>query len=339
MENWFKKRILYDGPIDSLMEDICDRYEIGSYESHSVIRKGYQDLNFKLETDEDKYFVKAFTKTKSDEDCRKYVDIMEEAVEKGIRFTQLLKSGGSALQFIEMGDIEVRLCVMEFIEGSTFDELDRGPEKEEIEFVARQASLINSMEAEPHGKWDSWSVSNFLYEFRKCSSFLEEEDKELIKPLVSKFRKVDVESLPHRFVHNDLRETNIMKDKNGDLWVLDFGVSDIYPRIQEIAVTSASFLNTGKMKETKRNQEIFLKEYKRSNSLTKREKELRGLFTDVAAAMEVIRPTFEKKAKGNQTEENEYWLRKGRKKLRRKAKIEGYNIGPEQKDENDSRLT
>jgi Ser/Thr protein kinase RdoA (MazF antagonist) len=316
MENWFRERILYDGPLDVLLEEVCKRYEIGPLDNYSVIENGYQDLNIELETEEGSFLAKLFAKTKSDEDCRRYVEIMREARDSGVNFPELIPSKGEYLESVELGGVRTRLCLMEFIEGETLNEPERGIKDHEIEFVARQAAKINRMEVKPHMKYDSWSVENFLYEFRKCHRFLDEEDEELIRPLIQEFREVDVEKLPHCFVHNDLRETNIIRGEDGELWILDFGVSDIYPRIQEIAVTASSLLYTSGDAEMQRRTEIFLEEYKKNIQLTEEELELLDLFIDVAVAMEVIRPTFEKKAKGNRTEENAYWLKNGRRKLR-----------------------
>lgn len=175
------------------------------------------------------------------------------------------------------------------------------------------------MEVEPHSKWDSWAIKNFLYEFEKTHSFLD-EDKELIENLVKKFREIDFDSLPYCFVHNDIRETNLILDKENKIWLLDFSVADIYPRVQEIAVAASSILHDKTEEKKEKNLEIFLNEYEKEINLTKREKEVLPLFINVAHAMEVIRSTFEKKAKGNNSEENEYWLKQGKKKLRQRLK-------------------
>lgn len=318
MEDWFRKRILYDGPIEEILDTICELYGFEGLKDYRIIRKGYQELNIQITTEKGQYLVKIFRKTKKDEACERYVNLMERAVKAGVRHPELIEAEGSAYQKMEIKDTSLRFCVMEFIEGTGFDNLSRGLKDDEIEFIARQAAIINSMEAEPYKKWDSWSVTNFLYEFAKCHEFLDEKDRKIIEPLVEKFRQVDISQLPHCFVHNDLRETNIIKGKDERLWVLDFGVSDRHPRIQEIAVAATAILYPGNQKEMEENLEAFLGEYQKHIDLTQKELELLDLFIDVAHAMEVIRPTFEKKAKGNESEENEYWLEQGREKLRQR---------------------
>jgi len=64
--------------------------------------------------------------------------------------------------------------------------------------------------------------------------------------LVREFNALKMKKLPHCFVHGDLIETNIMKDKEGKLWIIDFAVANYYPRIIELAVLACNILLTQK---------------------------------------------------------------------------------------------
>ena len=65
-------------------------------------------------------------------------------------------------------------------------------------------------------------------QFKKTKMFLTKNDLELVLPVFEEFKKAHIKTLPHCFVHGDLITTNIMKDKKGVLWIIDFSVSNLF---------------------------------------------------------------------------------------------------------------
>jgi hypothetical protein len=60
----------------------------------------------------------------------------------------------------------------------------------------------------------------------------------LIQPIYEEFLIFDFDALPKTFVHGDITSTNIIKDINRKLWLVDFSVSNFMARIIEIIVIS-----------------------------------------------------------------------------------------------------
>ncbi len=274
---------------------------------------GYEDFNFILETFNEQYFVKIFSSFRTFEDCKRYIEVIKKAIEIGVAIPKLFESKKEDLHIVNINGEELRLCVMEFINGSTIYELDEELTSEEIRFLSNQVALINSIKFKPKQVYDSWAITNFLLEYKKKSKFLSIENLELIKPLVEKFKRMKIEKLPHCFVHGDIIKTNVMKDKKGKLWIIDFSVSNYYPRIQELAVLSCNifFIDNNKEK-SEENLKIALEEYQKKICLTKEELKVLPTYIEFAHAMHLLSANYEKIKKDNNSRENEYWFRQGK---------------------------
>jgi homoserine kinase type II len=313
MEELFRKRINYTGDIREISMQICKDYSLGDFKSNHLILVGYEDSNFILETSKGKYFVKIFAKFRNLEDCKRYIEVMEKAMDAKIAAPKLLKSNQGHLYITKINEIKLRLCVAEFINGKTLFESKEKLSHEEVKFLAHQISLINQLDLKPKVIYDAWAITNFLKEFKKKGKSLSKDDLKLVEPLVKKYKELKIEELPHCFVHGDIIATNLMKDNKGNLWIIDFSVSNYYPRIQELAVLACNlFFEENNKDKSKENLEIALKEYQKVIALTKEELNVLPIYIELAHAMHLLSANFEKVKKNNQTDENEYWLNQGR---------------------------
>lgn len=309
----FFQRINYKGKLEDIGVAVAERYDLGELLSCRLVPTGYEDFNFALETTEDTYFVKVFANFRTEQQCLRYIEVMVRAGEEGVSTPKLLQSGGEHFHSVIVNDVPLRLCVMKYIDGDTYYDLKRKPNAQEIQYLAQQAAQINSIDLKPEFEYDSWAIVNFLNEFQLKSKSLQLEDRQLVEPLVEEYKKIDFEGLPHAFVHGDLIATNVMKDKSGRDWVIDFAVANTYPRIQEIAVLASNMLFDEKSKERSTvNLELVLKEYQATVKLTPEELNVLPGYIKLAHGMHVLRAGYEKMAGGNSSEENEYWLNQGR---------------------------
>jgi len=316
MEDRFKARINCLGDIEDISLQICKDYDLGKFKSNKLILMGYEDFNFILETSNGKYFVKVFAKFRNLENCKRYIEIMKHAIEANVATPRLLESNQGFLYIKNINKTNIRLCVAEFIDGKTLFESKEKLNEGEIKFIAKQAALINSINLKPKFIEDEWAITNFIKEFEKKKNALSKEDLELIEPLVKKFKKIEIEKLPYCFVHGDIITTNVMKDSNNNLWIIDFSVSNYYPRIQELAVLTCNlFFNEESKKESNKNLKIALEEYQKKIKLTKKELGSLETYIKLAHAMHLLSGNFEKVKNNNNSEENEYWINQGKKGL------------------------
>ncbi len=313
----FQKRISYEGELKKVVIKVAEDFGLGKCLNYRVVETGYEDLNIIVITDKGKYFVKMFATFRDKEGCQRYVDIMLTVLEAGVSHPKLLRSSQRYLYINNFDGTEVRLVVMEYINGKSLYDSKEKVSLEDARFLVQQVALINKINLKVPFVYDSWAIVNFLKEWKENEEVFPEKDKALIDPLSNKFSKLDVKSLPTAFVHGDIIRTNVMRDENGELYILDFSVANNYPRIQELAVLLCNLLYDGKNPgDFMDYYELSLDEYKKRNELTKLEVESLPLYLKAAHAMHIIGAGKEKYKENNKSEENEYWLSQGRKGLR-----------------------
>jgi len=214
MEKFFK-RIGYKGKLEAIANRISRDYDLGKLESTQLIETGYEDFNFRLDTNKGKYFVKVFANFRTPDDCKRYIDVVSEAIKHKIQTPVLYESNQGQLHIMDLDDVSLRLCVMEFVEGDSFYEKRILPNEEEVRLLARQATLINTMDIKPALAYDSWAIVNFPKEYAKRGKYLSSQDREIIAPLLKEYKALCIDKLPHCFVHGDIITTNVISANAG----------------------------------------------------------------------------------------------------------------------------
>jgi len=317
METIFKQRIGFDVDLGEISKSICKEYGLGEFINYKPVLIGYEDFNLFLTTKKRKFFVKIYAKFRTIDDCKRNIEIMVSALTAGVSIPKLYKSNQGYLHILRISHATLRLCVMDCIDGQDFFSSEALITKKDRLSVMHQASLIDSINIKPKKVYDSWAIINFQSEFDKKSQYLDSGDLKLIKPLIKEFQNLEIEKLPHCFAHGDIIRTNVIKDKKGRIWIVDFSVANYYPRVQELAVLACDVLfNPNSKKESEQNLKNALNEYQKLVKLTQRELASLPAYVKLAHAMHVLCATFEKKANNNHSKENEYFLNIGKLGLR-----------------------
>lgn len=296
----------FEGDTKPVFDQVAKDYQLGDFIDSRKVEMGYEDSNYAVKTITGEYFVKIFGGYRDTEECRRYIGIIEKALEAGVSHPKMYKGPKGSLDHLE--DSNTNLAVFEYINGKTFYELGRSPDEEETKEIVKQAATINTIDFRPTFVYDEWAVTNIEDQFKITEQHLLKEEKSAIAPLVASFKGVDVKSLPHAFVHGDLLTTNVMKSKEDGLYVFDFACANYYPRIMELAVLICNLLKD-------QDSKFVVDEYQKHLKLTDDELKNLPLFVDLAHAMHVIGGRRESSMHGNESEENAYWLEQGRKGL------------------------
>jgi Ser/Thr protein kinase RdoA (MazF antagonist) len=194
-------------------------------------------------------------------------------------------------------------------------DLDRAPTPDERVEILRQAALVSKIEYKPPYIYDTWAVSNIHDMFESVQSYIASEDLPLVEEVIKRYDRIPLQKLPQTFVHGDFTKANVMKGEDGNIYILDFSVSNWYPRIQELAVITANLLHD--TTTTLRDRvETVIKKYAQFVVLTDAEKQYLYDYALAGVAMEFMGAYQEKYIHGNDTEETDYWLRLGRDGLR-----------------------
>jgi len=314
-------RIDYEGNLSPVVSRLCEEYSAGDPILYSPISTGYEDYNVYIETNTGKYVAKIFSKDRTEEDILRYTEIMETVIRANINHPPLLKTQNNEYVFKDSKAKNISMVLMNYVEGKSFMELGRIPSDKELDHVLEQAAKINALDYKPKYIFDSWAITNNNEMFEKVKGYLSPEDLQMVEIVLKNFSKIPTWSLPHCFVHGDFTKANIIKGHDGKIYVLDFSVSNRYPRIQELAVISANLMNNPKgntnLRETIKK---VVEKYEKYQKLTKGEKTFIYIYSLAGMTMELMGAYQEKYLNGNNSEETDFWLDLGREGLRRELK-------------------
>jgi Ser/Thr protein kinase RdoA (MazF antagonist) len=312
----FQKRISYQGDLIILLKQVCSDLKLGKFLEHNIVPFGYEDLNIFLSTDQGKFFIKIFAKTRTGQDCQRYIDIVTHVLTAGVKHPKLFSLNQNFLYETVIDDQQIKLCVQEYIEGQTFYQMKRKPDQNEVNEIIRQAALINKMDFRPGDIYDSWAVVNFLPEYQKIKKYLSNEELELLQPIAIEFEKIDQNKLPHCFVHGDIIETNVIKTSANDLFIVDFSVSNYYPRIVEVTMLLCN-LFFDHLSSTENFLQIYnsvIDKYTQFIKFSEEELVILPVFLKAAHAMQLIGAKQTRISDGDSVE-NDHWLKVGREGL------------------------
>lgn len=314
-------RINYQDSLKTLLSKLCAGFAVGSYQSHTLLPVGYEDCNLAMVTSKGKYFVKIFNKSRSQSECKRYIDVILHVLRLGVAHPKLYESSQGYLYESRFGEAIDRACVMEYIDGKMLYEMQRVPTVPEIRFILKQVALIHAVPFKPPFIYDNWAIPSFLEQYEIKKIHLNKEDKNVIDPLTAIFKKLSLKNLPHSFIHGDLTSINVMRANNGKLFLLDFAVANYYPRIIELAVLlSDLFFDYRNQKNLLSAMGFVVSEYQKYNTLTPEEIKILPALLRIGFAMFVICASYEK-AQGNMSDVNEHFLTVGRGGLRITADI------------------
>jgi Ser/Thr protein kinase RdoA (MazF antagonist) len=327
MENQSKiqlDRINYSGDIGQVIKRLSNAYDIGDVIDFSIIEIGFEDCNIIVKTKKEKYVVKIFSKERTKGDVLRYSKIMEEAFKSGANHPELLKTIKGDLVFSDSQANNISMVLMRFINGKTFLETNSTPDIEDLKSIINQVVKISEIKYKPPYVFDSWAIPNIREVFNEIKSDLSGDDRYLLERVIDLYLDIPIKKLPHCFVHGDITKANVLKGDDGILYILDFSVSNWYPRIQELAVISANLLySENDSKSLKDRVDLVISEYEKISSLSADEKMYLYNYSLAGVAMEFMGAFREKFIKKNTSEETDYWLNLGRNSLEKEINNKG----------------
>ena len=300
------------------MDRLCDAFGVGKPTNFYVIMTGYEDCNVVVKTSKGKYLAKFFSKVRSQENIFRYVSIIKKALEAGVNHPKLMTASGGDVIYVDSQANGISLVLMEFIEGKNFIQLGRIPDADELGKIIEQASRIDSIDYHPAFYFDSWAIQNIQSMIERVKQFIQPDDLELARKAMEQYMEIPIDKLPHCFVHGDLTKANVFRGEDGSIYILDFSVSNWYPRIQELAIITANLLyDKDRYATIRERSELVLGEYGKLIALTEEEKQCLYPYALADVAMDFLGAHQEKFIYGNDTEETDFWLNMGRDGLKR----------------------
>lgn len=312
----FESRINLNIPLEELSMKVCEKYDLGNFISNKLIEIGYEDYNYFLTTSKGKFVVKIFSNFRTDKDAEYLTQRASVAFENGVHCPRIFNPiiGGGILS---LKGNNYRLLVMERIDGKDFFSIGKLPNEKELCLIAKELAKLNSIDFNPPFIYDHWAIVNFIKEYNENISLVDEEDRPLIDMAYQAFKACNLKKLKYGFVHGDIIETNVLKDKQGQIHFIDFSVSNYLPRIVDLAVTICDLcLDLENVKKSKQRAEKFLNAYQETSPLSEYEKDCLRIFIICHQAITILETTREKKIENNDSKENSQFLYKGKEGLK-----------------------
>lgn len=307
----FNKRIGLNTDLQNISKKICESYNLRDFISNELITIGYEDYNYYLTTSSGKYCVKIFSKIRTEEDVKNYLDRIRAVANSEINAPKPLMVNNDITLSLDYEGNHYDICVFEYINGKNYFELGEKPSKDVIKEIARQTAMINNLDLKPVFIYDTWAIVNFAKEYNQKREYLSDDYKDEFDRLLVELNNIDFTNLPKAFVHGDIISTNVMLDENEKVWIIDFAVSNYLPRIIDLAVIACNMCLDEKSKDnTYENIALLINEYNKYNQLTEYELKVFRIFYRLANAMHILQPQYIIKTDGD-SDENQYWLNEG----------------------------
>lgn len=310
----FYERIQNIKDLKLLAEKVCEHYNFGDLINQKHIEIGYEDFNMIINTSTGKYFIKILNKSRSKSEQIRLVSILETATKNGVKVPKIYQVNGNSIFELKIDNKQLDIIVMDYIDGMNMLLLERDFNQNEIRSVAREMAKINEINFNIEPYYDEWTITNFKSEYIKKIEQIESEDKLLVSKVYEQMLKVDFSNFKMSYIHADIIKSNLILDKNNNIWVIDFSVLNYLPRIIELAVAMFGVCLTDTRETSVENMNILINEYNKYNRLDDYEIKNLPIIFNCISAMNVLQTSYIK-ATDETFEENEHWLSEGRKGL------------------------
>lgn len=293
--------------IQSVLRRATDTYALGALEEFEPIEVGFEDYNVKIKTQLGQYVIKIFSKTREDNEVARNAAILNALRETDIHHPGLHTTSEDSVLWRDSSGLQ--MVAMDYIDGATFYSLDTTPSEQQLLKIAAEAVKINKLPIRPEYIFDKWAIPNVHWMYEQIAEYIDEEHRKPLVAVLAKYDAIDIHQLPVCFVHGDIIKTNVIVDTNDEVFVIDFSVANVYPRLQEVAVIAANLLADGSTPLEDRVRKATVAYECAGGRLTEYEKAQLYDYALVGVAMEYMGSLYEQYYNGESGDEVEYWRR------------------------------
>lgn len=308
MEQIFK-RIGKEIDIEVLSKKICIFYKLGEYKKYQLILVGIDDLSYFLDTTKGRYVVKIVNQEKTYEDISEFIEKTNIITKNHIKAPRLISCEENYLFTYDINGLHINLIVMEYIDGKDLYSIDKQLTKQDIDKLIDILISFHQIEEKIENKgYDEYCFMQIKEDYQKTKDILPNNIKMQVEEMIREFDEIELEKLPRCFIHGDLISSNIIKDKNEDLWLIDFYQSGTGVRILDIVKILNSVIDNYKYQNnTEELEQYFIEEYSKKLPLAPYELEVLPTLRKIDVCTGIMMETFDA-IEGRDNQENQYWL-------------------------------
>ena len=319
MSKRYFERIGFTGDGAQLITEIGDEFNLGQVQTSAVLTVGFEDCNVKVEAGSGSYVIKAFGTWRSESDINRYIEVIQAAVDGGVSHPALHQT--KACEALLRRQDGISAIVMDFIEGQTYFDAKNVPTDGELALIAKEAQKIHQLGINPPFVPDTWAIPNINKMYGITRQFLDDDGHRLTQAALERYGAINKDRLEKCFVHGDIISTNTLKDGDGKIWILDFSVSNVYPKIQELAVSTSLLADDKKFipleERVERVREAYLSVW---GTLTDYDHSVLTDYSIAGAAMEFMGGHKAKYIDKEDPLESDHWVKIGKETLQEALK-------------------
>ncbi len=287
---------------------VAEQFSLGSVISYTLMRVGYEELNVKVRTVKGTFVVKVFSSEKSPQIIKDNVKGLVKLYRGNVPVTRVLKAKKGYYYKTQ----NTYTVVMDFVEGQNF--LKLRPTKKDIFSLTQSLARIHNFKFKVNRNYDSWGPVNFLKEYSYKKKYLNKEDTLLINSIKSEYQKIDFSKLRKSVIHGDMQREHVLKNKKGELCILDLGCMNYDPAVVDLAIFIAQF-------DEYADVNLIIKEYQKYHKLNKEELKALPVFIKTTYASYFMTANYRLKALNDNSAQTLKWLKWGRDGLEKNIKV------------------
>jgi len=286
---------------------------IGNIKDYSPINEGYEDANFILNTSTGKFVLKIFLADRKIENINSYIKILNESKNISFPTTDIISDYNNGLGIVENTKAKTYYILTKFFEGSNFQNIT--PTIEDIQNITYYLSQLNTLNFNVVSEYDGWGIKNFAKEYENKNDKLTTDQKLLVKNNLDNFIKIDMKGFSKSVIHGDMQRKHVIKDKNNNYCILDFGCMAYSEKVIELSTYLAWFCL---QEDTWKDRDLIIKNildiYNKVHNLTS--KEIESLPTLIKASYSAYYMTTSVMINdGDESEETLDWHKRSKKML------------------------
>ncbi len=241
MSEQFNSRLIDQASLGSAIQEALDTCGLGSVVDAQLVDVGFEDYNMIVTNDvSEKYFIKVMSRSRDEKSIRRYVSIIDAALAAGVNHPRVYKNADN--ETLVRTHSGMTMVVMEAVKGKTFYDLDSTPTPQQLDALMHEVVKISHISYMPEAEYDSWAIPHIDAAYEQALPHMPSDAKQLVDQAVAAYNALPLADLPTCFVHGDLTKANVMVGDDGMLYVIDFSVANMYPRIQELVVMATSLM-------------------------------------------------------------------------------------------------
>lgn len=300
-------------PFEEFIKIVMDIYKFEQISMYAPILEGYEDANIRISGKNGEFVLKIFSKEKTYEQVKSYVDILKEAKTKKVPLVHLVKGKQGSLSTYMNGNVPVYYILSYFFHGKNFDFYT--PYVNEIKDVTAILGHLNQIKIPAVENYDSWGNKNLVREYVEHEDEIPPDIKAIISPIVSEMKRLDMTNFSSSVIHGDLQRKHVLKNDSGEYCLLDLGCARYDLRVYDLSIHLAWFCLAEDTWDKKEEiASLVLTTYTKLNKLSASELASIPLLTKASYAAYLLRTSLLIEA-GDMSDETHEWYNRSKKML------------------------